>query len=46
MPVPECRAAEMQRLRDKVKPVVDKHAAKVGEDTVKEVYAELAKLRK
>jgi tripartite ATP-independent transporter DctP family solute receptor len=46
MQVTEFSAAEMQRLRDKVKPVVDKHAAKVGEDTVKEVYAELAKLRK
>jgi tripartite ATP-independent transporter DctP family solute receptor len=46
MQVTEFSPAEMQRLRDKVKPVVDKHAAKVGEDTVKEVYAELAKLRK
>ncbi len=46
MQVTEFSPAELQRLRDKVKPVVDKHAAKVGEDTVKEVYAELAKLRK
>jgi tripartite ATP-independent transporter DctP family solute receptor len=46
MQVTEFSPGELQRLRDKVKPVVDKHAAKVGEDTVKEVYAELAKLRK
>lgn len=46
MQVTEFSPAEMQRLRDKVKPVVDKHAAKVGEETVKELYAELAKLRK
>lgn len=46
MQVTEFSAAELQRLRDKVKPVVDKHAASVGEATVKEVYAELAKVRK
>ena len=40
------RTAEMQRFRDKVKPVIEKHSAKVGEDTVKEVYAEIAKVRK
>lgn len=44
--VSEFSPAEMQRLRDKVKPVIDKHAAKVGEETVKEVFAELAALRK
>ena len=46
MQVTEFSPAEQQRFRDKVKPVVDKHAAKVGEDTVKEVYAEIAKVRK
>ncbi len=46
MQVTEFSSAELQRLRDKVKPVVDKHAAAVGEATVKEVYAELAKVRK
>ena len=46
MQVTEFSPAEMQRLRDKVKPVVDKHAAAIGEDTVKAVYAEIAKVRK
>lgn len=45
MQVTEFSPAEMQRLRDKVKPVIEKHSAKVGEDTVKEVYAEIAKVR-
>ena len=46
MQVTEFAPAEMQRLRDKVKPVVDKHTAAIGEDTVKAVYAEIAKVRK
>lgn len=46
MQVTELSPAEMARLRDKVKPVVDKHAAVVGEATVKELYAEIAKVRK
>jgi tripartite ATP-independent transporter DctP family solute receptor len=46
MQVTEFSPVEMQRLRDKVKPVVDKHAAAIGEDTVKAVYAEIAKVRK
>jgi tripartite ATP-independent transporter DctP family solute receptor len=46
MQVSEFAPAEMQRLRDKVKPVVDKHSAAIGEETVKAVYAEIAKVRK
>lgn len=46
MQVTEFSPVELQRLRDKVKPVVDKHAAAVGEATVREVYAELDKVRK
>jgi len=46
MQVTEFSPAEMQRLRDKVKPVVEKHSALVGEATVKELYAEIAKVRK
>lgn len=46
MQVTEFSPAEMQRLRDKVKPVVDKHSALVGEAVVKELYAEIAKVRK
>jgi TRAP-type transport system periplasmic protein len=45
MQVTEFTPAELQRVRDKVKPVVDKHAAAVGEDTVKAFYAEIAKVR-
>ncbi|MCY1560891.1 hypothetical protein D9M68_980850 [compost metagenome] len=46
MQVTEFSPAEMQRLRDKVKPVVDKHSALVGEAVVKDLYAEIAKVRK
>ncbi|WP_280151394.1 TRAP transporter substrate-binding protein [Piscinibacter sp. XHJ-5] len=46
MQVTEFSPAEMQRLRDKVKPVIDKHTAAVGPDVVKQVQAEIAKVRK
>jgi TRAP-type C4-dicarboxylate transport system substrate-binding protein len=46
MQVTEFSAAELQRLRDKVKPVIEKHSATVGADTVKALYAELAKVKK
>lgn len=46
MEVNELSAAETQRLRDKVKPVIDKHTAAVGEDNVKALMAEIAKVRK
>ena len=46
MQVTEFTPAEMQRLRDKVKPVVDKYTAAIGDETVKAVYAEIAKVRK
>jgi tripartite ATP-independent transporter DctP family solute receptor len=45
MQVNEVPAAEMARLRDKVKPVVEKFSKEVGEATVKELYAEIAKAR-
>ncbi len=38
--------AEVAKLREKMKPVIDKYTVNVGEGLVKEVYAELAKLRK
>jgi tripartite ATP-independent transporter DctP family solute receptor len=44
--VTEFAPAEIARLREKVKPVFDKHAASAGEATVKEVLAEIAKVRK
>ena len=46
MVVTEFSPAETARLRDKVKPVVDKYSASVGEATVKELYAEIGKVRK
>lgn len=38
--------AEIAKLREKVKPVIDKYTASVGEATVKELMAEIAKVRK
>lgn len=46
MQVTEFSPAEMQRIRDKVKPVIDKHTASVGADVVKQVQDEIAKVRK
>jgi tripartite ATP-independent transporter DctP family solute receptor len=46
MQVTELSAAEQAKLQLKMKPVIDKHAASVGDGTVKDVMAELAKLRK
>jgi TRAP-type transport system periplasmic protein len=46
MQVTELSAAEVTKLREKMKPVIDKHAASVGDATVKAMMAELAKLRK
>ena len=46
MTVSEFSPAEVAKLRDKMKPVIAQFSASVGDDTVKEVQAELAKLRK
>ena len=46
MQVSELSAAEVAKLREKMKPVIAKHAASVGETTVNAMMAELAKLRK
>ena len=46
MQVTELSPAELQRMRDKVKPVIEKHTAAVGADMVKQVQAEIAKVRK
>ncbi|MEK8033438.1 TRAP transporter substrate-binding protein [Ideonella sp. DXS29W] len=45
MQISELAPGELDKLRAKVKPVVDKNSEKVGAETVKEVYAALAKLR-
>ncbi len=46
MNVTEFPPAEIAKLREKMKPVIAKNAAAVGETTVNEMMAELAKLRK
>ncbi|WP_298232684.1 TRAP transporter substrate-binding protein [uncultured Azohydromonas sp.] len=46
MQVTELPAAEVEKLRAKVKPVIDKQTAVVGADTVKALNAEIAKVRK
>lgn len=45
MEVGELPAGEMAKFRDRMKPVIDKHGAAIA-DTVKELQAELDKLRK
>ena len=46
MQISELPPAEVAKLREKMKPVIAKHSATVGEDTVKSIMAELAKVRK
>jgi TRAP-type transport system periplasmic protein len=46
MQVTQFAPAEVAKLREKMKPVITKFAASVGESTVAELNAELAKLRK
>ncbi|WP_066342420.1 TRAP transporter substrate-binding protein [Azohydromonas lata] len=46
MQVTELPPAEIAKLRDKVKPVIEKQTAIVGADTVAALQSELAKLRK
>jgi tripartite ATP-independent transporter DctP family solute receptor len=45
MQVTELSAPEQAKLRDKLKPVVDKFSKEFGEATAKEMTAELAKIR-
>jgi TRAP-type transport system periplasmic protein len=46
MGVTQFPPAEVAKLREKMKPVIAKFSASVGETTVNEVMAELDKLRK
>jgi TRAP-type C4-dicarboxylate transport system substrate-binding protein len=46
MQVTELPAAELDKLRDKMRPVIAKYAVAVGQDTVKAMQNELAKVRK
>lgn len=45
MQVTELPPAEMDKLRDRMRPVIAKYAVSVGQDTVKAMQAELAKAR-
>ncbi len=46
MQINDLAPQEIARMRDKIKPVIDKYSAQVGEPLVKEFYAELEKARK
>ena len=46
MQVDELRAAETQKLRDAVKPLIDKFSADIGADTVSLLFKELEAVRK
>ena len=46
MQINDLSPQELQRMRDKVKPVIDKYSAQVGQPLVSEFYAELEKARK
>ena len=45
MTVTEIPAQEIARMREKVKPVTDKFVKEAGEGLVKEMYAEIDKVR-
>jgi len=44
--VTELPAAEVNKLRDMMRPVTAKYGVNVGQDTLKELQNELAKVRK
>ena len=46
MQVTELPPAEIAKLRDKMRPVIAKYSVSVGQETVKAMYDELAKIRK
>ena len=46
MQINDLSPQELQRMRDKVQPVIDKYSAQVGEPLLKEFHAELEKARK
>jgi TRAP-type transport system periplasmic protein len=45
MQVTEPSAAEQTKLREKLKPVIDKFSKDFGDATAKEMFAELEKVR-
>ena len=42
--VTEVSAQERARMRDKVKPIIDKYTEEIGEDLVKAFYSEIDKV--
>ncbi len=46
MQVTELSPADLDKMREMVKPVVEKYTQEVGEDTIKSMYAEIDKIRK
>lgn len=46
MEVNELSPQELANMREKLRPVIDKYAKEIGEDTVKETFAEIDKVRK
>jgi len=45
LPIAQLSSQELAKLRDKMKPVVDKYTKEVGEPLVKHVYDEIQKAR-
>ena len=46
MQVNDIAPAERARMRDAMKPVIDKYTAVIGPDLVKQAYAEIERVRK
>ena len=42
----EIAPEERAKMQEKVKPVIDKYTKQVGEDLVKQAYAEIERVRK
>jgi hypothetical protein len=45
MQVNEVPPQEIARMKEKAKPVIDKYSKQLGEDLVKEMYAQVEKAR-
>jgi TRAP-type transport system periplasmic protein len=45
MQINDISPEEIARMRDKIKPVIEKYSAQVGEDLTKQFYAEIEKVR-
>jgi len=45
MTVSEFSPEELSKIRDKLKPVIDKYASSVGAEAVTQLYSEIGKIR-